>query len=180
MRNEIRLSGSGGQGLITAGIILAKAAALYDDKFAVQSQSYGPEARGGASKAEVIISENEINFPKVQNPDLLVALTQEALGKYLKGVKEGGIIIIDTLLTPTPPQGNYKVYSLPIVTTAAEELGSILTTNIITLGALNALYPVVTDEALSKVVADTFKKAVEINAKALAVGKELAEKAKLM
>ena len=92
-RFEIRLSGSGGQGMITAGIILANAAAIYENKNSVQSQSYGPEARGGASKAEVIISSDEINYPKVTSPDFLVALTQEAYDKYSKDIKDDCLII---------------------------------------------------------------------------------------
>ena len=81
-RTEIRLAGEGGQGMILAGIILAEAAAMYDDKYAVQTQSYGPEARGGASKAEVIIDSGEIDYPEVINADVLVALSQEACDKY--------------------------------------------------------------------------------------------------
>jgi 2-oxoglutarate ferredoxin oxidoreductase subunit gamma len=172
---QIRLSGSGGQGLITAGIILARAAALYDNKNAVQSQSYGPEARGGASKAEVIISDQPINYPKVQNPDVFVALTQEALDKYITGVKEGGLVVMDDMLVKTPPKGDYRLFHLPVLHQAAETVGSIMTANILTLGLLNALYPMVSDEALEKAVKEMFPaKSTELNMKALAVGKELA------
>ena len=88
MKQELRLSGTGGQGLITAGIILAEAA-LLDGKLAIQSQSYGPEARGGASKAEVIISDEAIHFPKVTDPNLLLAMSQEAATKYSHDLTAG-------------------------------------------------------------------------------------------
>lgn len=173
MKQEIRLSGSGGQGLITAGIILARAAALYDDKNAVQSQSYGPEARGGASKAEVIVSDGEINYPKVQSPDVLLALTQESLNKYIHDVKDGGIIIIDSMTVKNPPKGNFKVYSVPVIISAAE-IGSQLSANIIALAVLNKLYPVVSEGALLKAVTASLPKAAEVNKKALAKGAEIA------
>jgi 2-oxoglutarate ferredoxin oxidoreductase subunit gamma len=88
-RYEIRLSGEGGQGLVLAGKILAEAAAIYDERNATQSQSYGPEARGGASKSEVIISDGEIDYPKAEKLDLQLALTQEALDKYWKDLRPG-------------------------------------------------------------------------------------------
>src|SRR3990172_8617479 len=94
---EVRLSGSGGQGIILGGVILAEAAAIYEKKNAVQSQSYGPEARGGASKADVIISDEEIDYPKALKIDVLLALTQEACNKYIKDLKEGGVLIVDSM-----------------------------------------------------------------------------------
>ena len=95
-RYELRFSGAGGQGLITAGIIMAKAASIYEGKQAVQSQSYGPEARGGASKSEVIISDGPIDYPKVTQCDALLAMTQEAANKYSHDLKEGGVLLIDS------------------------------------------------------------------------------------
>ena len=95
MRQEIRLSGSGGQGIILAGIVLAEAA-LYEKMNAVQSQSYGPEARGGASKSEVIISSEAIDYPKVTSPDLVLALTTEAYKKYAKNLPEGTQVVVDS------------------------------------------------------------------------------------
>ena len=93
-RYEMRLSGEGGQGLVLAGKIIAEAAAIYDDRNATQSQSYGPEARGGASKSEVIISDGEIDFPKAENLDLLLALTQEALDKYHSDLKARAVMVV--------------------------------------------------------------------------------------
>src|ERR1035437_4658030 len=95
-RYELRFSGAGGQGLITAGIIMAKAASIYEGKQAVQSQSYGPEARGGASKAEGIISDEAIDYPKVTQCDELLAMTQVACDKYSHDLKEGGVLLVDS------------------------------------------------------------------------------------
>ncbi|MDR2104226.1 MAG: 2-oxoacid:acceptor oxidoreductase family protein, partial [Deferribacteraceae bacterium] len=142
MKTEIRLSGSGGQGLITAGIIFAQAAVL-DGKNAVQTQSYGPEARGGAAKAEVIISDKEIYYPKVTTPDILIALTQEAVNNYISDMSEDGLVIADDTLVKEVPFGNYKIFKTPIVTAASEKLASVLSANIITLALLNTLYPTV-------------------------------------
>ena len=102
---EIRLSGAGGQGLILVGKILAEAAAIYDDKNATQSQSYGPEARGGASRSEVIISDSDIDYPKATQIDLLLAMTQEAVDKYAQDVKKDGIILVDSGFVNKLPPG---------------------------------------------------------------------------
>src|SRR5512142_1072470 len=95
-RYEIRLSGTGGQGLIIAGIILAEAAGIYDGKYVCQTQSYGPEARGGASKAEVVISDEEIDYPMAIKPDVLLAMSQKACDSYLFDLKPGGTLIVDS------------------------------------------------------------------------------------
>ena len=95
MRTEIRIGGFGGQGVILAGIILGKSACLFDGKEAVQTQSYGPEARGGASKCEVVISDSEIDYPKVLTPDIFIAMSNEALVKYIVDLKDNGTLIVD-------------------------------------------------------------------------------------
>src|SRR5512138_314017 len=107
-RYEIRFSGAGGQGLILAGVIMAEAASIYDGKQAVQSQSYGPEARGGASKSEVIISEQAIDYPKATVVDALLALTQEAADKYSHDLKKGGMLLIDSDLVQKVPEGEFR------------------------------------------------------------------------
>ena len=113
-RYEMRLSGEGGQGLVLAGKILAEAAAIYDDKNATQSQSYGPEARGGASKSEVIISDGEIDFPKAEDLDLLLALTQEAFDKYHADLREGGFLVVDAeAVTRLPDVSKWKLVRVP-------------------------------------------------------------------
>ena len=129
MKHELRLSGTGGQGLILAGIILAEAA-LLDGKLAIQSQSYGPEARGGSSKSEVIISEDAIHFPKVTKPDLLLAMSQEAANKYSHDLTKDSVMITDSLFVSEVPDFGGKVYELPITHSAREGLGKILFANI--------------------------------------------------
>ena len=119
-RYELRFSGAGGQGLITAGIILAEAASIHEGKQSVQSQSYGPEARGGASKSEVIISDAPIDYPKVTKCDALLALTQEACDKYSHDLKEGGVLLIDSDLVLREPKGNFKVIKFNNTNTAGD------------------------------------------------------------
>ncbi|GLI19173.1 2-oxoglutarate ferredoxin oxidoreductase subunit gamma [Tepidanaerobacter syntrophicus] len=168
---EIRLSGSGGQGLILAGIILAEAAIL-DGKNAVQTQSYGPEARGGASKAEVIISDEEIYYPKVSNPDVFLALTEEAMTKYANDVKENGLLIIDS--TMKPPKDFLNVLSVPILETAQIKVGRIIVANIVALGVLTEATGAVSREAIEKAVLDRVPKGTEkINKTALQEGFQL-------
>jgi len=157
--NEIRLSGSGGQGLITAGIILAEAA-LLDGLNVIQSQSYGPEARGGASKAEVIISKNEINYPKVINCDILLSLTQLSCDKYIDSLKEGGILIIDDSVV-APLRNDIKIYRVPIIETAINKLNKPMVANIIALGVVYAVTNVVSKESLEKAVLARVPKGTE-------------------
>ncbi len=171
-RWELRLSGSGGQGLITGGIILAEAAIL-DGKNALQSQSYGPEARGGASKAEVIISGEEISFPKVEHCDLLLSLTQLSCDKYIDTLKNGGILIIDESVD-APQRENIKVYRLPILSTATDKLGKSMVANIIALGVINKITDIVTKDSLEKAVLSRVPKGTfDLNKTALAEGYNL-------
>ncbi len=175
-RFEIRFSGSGGQGMILAGIIMAEAAAIYDDKNAVQSQSYGPEARGGASKAEVVISDGSIDYPKATKVDLMLALTQEASSKYSKDVKDGGIVLVDSDAVKEKPNGNFNVYSFPIIETARTELGKTIVANIMSLGMITELTNVVSHEAIEKAVLARVPPAfLELNKKALQIGFEKAK-----
>ncbi|MGA9756425.1 MAG: 2-oxoacid:acceptor oxidoreductase family protein [Desulfobaccales bacterium] len=102
-RYEVRLAGSGGQGLILAGIILAEAGGIYDGKFVCQTQSYGPEARGGASKAEVVISDAEIDYPKAIQPDVLLAMNQKSLDAFIVDLKPGGLLLVDADLVKEVP-----------------------------------------------------------------------------
>lgn len=169
-RSEIRLSGSGGQGIILAGIILAEAA-LLEGKNAVQSQSYGPEARGGASKSEVIISSEFVDYPKVTDPSLVLALTSEAYMRYARGCNDGVIVMVDDSITAELEDG---VLSLPIIRSARETLGRPIVANIVALGAINAVAKLVAPESLEKAVLHRVPKGTEeLNKKALALGYEL-------
>ncbi|MGI6703303.1 MAG: 2-oxoacid:acceptor oxidoreductase family protein [Clostridia bacterium] len=169
---EIRLSGSGGQGLLLAGIILAEAAIL-DGKNAVQTQSYGPEARGGASKSEVIISEGDIYYPKVRKPNVFLALTQEAYNKYVGSTCEEGVIIADESVEITDVKCAKK-YSLPILDTAKNVVGRAMVANIVALGTINEITGLVSPEALEKAVLNRVPKGTEeLNRKALETGREI-------
>ncbi|HEU0264602.1 MAG TPA: 2-oxoacid:acceptor oxidoreductase family protein [Geobacterales bacterium] len=170
-RYELRFSGAGGQGLILAGVIMAEAASIYDGKQAVQSQSYGPEARGGASKSEVIISEGPIDYPKATKVDALLALTQEACDKYTHDLKEGGVLLVDSDLVKNLPKGNYKTVSFPIINTAKNEVGREIVANIVALGAMVALTGVVSKESAEKAVLSRVPEAfTELNKKAFQMG----------
>jgi 2-oxoglutarate ferredoxin oxidoreductase subunit gamma len=171
MKTELRLSGSGGQGLILAGVILADAA-LIDGKRAIQSQSYGPEARGGSSKAEVIISDGDIDFVKVQKCDMLLCLTQEAYDKY--GKEFTSVLVLDENLKLKYPEPE-KVVKVPILDTASEKLGKPMVANIVALGAVNGLLNLVSKESLQKAVVSRVPRGTEeLNRKALEMGYELA------
>lgn len=167
-RFEMRLSGSGGQGMILASVIMSDAIGQGTTKNVVQSQSYGPEARGGASKADVVVSDNEIYYPKAMRLDLLLAMTQESLDSYLPFLKDDGVLIIDsTLVTRVPEQEHY---ALPFTRLAREEAGHIMVANVIALASITELTGVVPKEALLDAVLrraprgteEKNKKAVEI------------------
>lgn len=179
MRKEIALSGFGGQGLVLGGIILAEAAVLYEGKEATHTQSYGPEARGGASKSEVIISDEEINYPEIDNPDIFLAMTQDALNKYGATVKEDGIIIVDTeYVTDLSPVAGYKnLYKFPITEISRKETGKTLSANIVALGIIASITGIVKKEYLEKAVLNRVPPATkEMNQKALNAGFEVVQK----
>lgn len=172
-RYELRFSGSGGQGMILAGIIMAEAAAIYDGKKAVQSQSYGPESRGGASRSEVIISDEDIDYPKATSIDAMLALTQEACMKYNKDIKTGGVLLIDSDEVKKIPNGDFKIYSFPIISTARDALGKEIVANIISLGLITELTRIVSHEAIERAVLARVPAAfLDLNKKALYTGFE--------
>lgn len=180
-RYEIRFSGAGGQGLILAGIIMGEAASIYDGKQAVQSQSYGPEARGGASKSEVIISDEPIDFPKATAVDALLALTQEACDKYSKDLKEGGILLVDSDLVKKPPKGKFTLVRFPIINTAKNEVGRTIVANIVALGAMVALTGIVSRDSAEKAVLSRVPAAfTDLNRKAFRAGYDKALQARDM
>ena len=175
MRTEFRLSGSGGQGILLAGIVLSEAAIL-EDLFVAQTQSYGPEARGGSSKAEVVISDTEIDYPKNTDPDYLLALTAESYKAY--GHEMGkGVIIVDSSVK-LDPQIKAKTYSVPIIETT-KKIGKIIVTNIVALGVIGGLSGIVKQQTLEKAVLDRVPKGTEdLNLSALKAGFELAAQVK--
>ena len=161
MRTEIRICGFGGQGIILAGIILGKSASLFDGKEAVQTQSYGPEARGGASKCEVVISDSEIEYPKVQSPDILVAMSNEALIKYIVDLKDEGTLIVDPGTTDIEDvrdfidQHNIKVYEAPATKTANDEIGLKIVANIVMVGAITKVTGIISENAAIESIKDS-------------------------
>ena len=176
MRQSFRFSGTGGQGLITAGIILAEAA-LLDDKLAVQSQSYGPEARGGSSKAEAIISDEPIHFGRVICPNTLLVLSQEAANKYTADCDASTTVITDTLFVHEVPGTYGKRVDLPIPHKNKKKRGKTLIANIVALGAVVALTKCVSKEAITQAVLNRVPKGTEeANKKALEAGMALVEK----
>jgi len=174
-RTEIRLAGEGGQGMILAGIILAEAAAIYDGKNVVQTQSYGPEARGGASKSEVIIAEGEIDFPEVISADVQMVMSQEACDKYAGTLKKGGLLIVDQDKVGRVP--TTRAVKAPITRLAVEATGKAITANVVALGLLVGLTEVVSRDAIAKAVTARAPKGTEeLNLTALAAGFAAAER----
>jgi len=170
-RCEIRLSGAGGQGLLLAGKIIAEAAAIYDGKLATQAQSYGPEARGGASKSEVVISDEDIDYPVATNLDLLLAMTQESVDAYVGDVKDGGIVLADSGLVASVPPGNYRVLHLPIAETAREKVGKGVTANLVAVGIIAGLVDVVKPTAIESAIRARVPRGTEdSNLKAFRIG----------
>jgi len=170
---EIRLVGSGGQGVILCAIILAKAA-LKNDVFVAQSQSYGPEARGGACRAEVVVSENPIDFPKVEQSDFLLALTQASLDKYISRAKPGSNVMYDSSLTWPENDNSCVGTALPILETARVKVGKAMCANIVALGAINAFLKIADNAVLESIVKESVPKGTDVlNLKALHEGTQL-------
>jgi 2-oxoglutarate ferredoxin oxidoreductase subunit gamma len=177
-RTEIRLAGEGGQGMILAGIILAEAAAIYDGKQVTQTQSYGPEARGGASRSEVVISDDEIDHPEVLSADVVVALSQEAYKKFAKTVRAGGLVIVDEDRVDT--SADFTGIKIPIVRIAQEASGKSITANTVALGVLVGLTGLVSRGAIEKAITARAPKGTEeMNRKALQAGFAAAEQVRV-
>ena len=159
-----------------AGKLLAEAAAVYDGKNAVQTQSYGPEARGGKSKTDIVISDGEIDYPKATRVNVLLAMTQPALDEYLGSLREDGMLIVDSYLVERVDRE--AVIEIPFTLLAIEECGRKLFANVVALGAVVELTKAVGWESLKSAVLARVPKGTEaINAKALDVGREAASRA---
>ena len=149
---RIVFSGSGGQGVITAAIILAEAAVIHEGMNATQSQSYGAAARGGATRSDVIISDEEINFPVVDQANILVCLTQDAYNSYSPIIRPGGILISDNRFVTTTRKVDARQIEIPIYASVMEEIGKPIVFNIAVLGALLGIKPLVQEESLLAVI----------------------------
>jgi len=166
---ELIISGSGGQGAILAGIILASAA-LDNGYNVIQTQSYGPEARGGASRSEVMISSEELAYPKVQNCNYMVSMTQESLQKYSGMLRDDGVLLIDEQMDASSIKDSITVYKAPIFSTV-EKLKKPMVANILVLGILNTIAKIADAEILSKAIQQRVPAGtVDINLKALNEG----------
>jgi 2-oxoglutarate ferredoxin oxidoreductase subunit gamma len=164
-------SGSGGQGVITAAIILAEAAVLYDGLNAVQSQSYGAEARGGATRSDVIIADSVVHYPKVIQPNILVCLTQQAYNKFYPIVRPGGLLITDERYVQIERKVDARQKELPIYSTVMEKVGKPIVFNICMLGTVIGLTQLVQPESIMKVLDDRIPSGfLEMNRTALDLG----------
>ncbi len=170
MPTEIRLSGFGGQGMALAGFLLGKAFSLYAGREAVMTQAYGPEARGGASSANLVVSDSLIDYPFVEHPDVLIAMSQEAYTKFRPTAKPGALILIDEELVT--PNGDDHVWAIP-ATHLAEDLGRRIVANVIMLGFFVAVTGLISREALEQSLESTLKpKLLPLNLRAFETGFE--------
>ncbi len=175
-RCRLVFSGSGGQGVITAAIILAEAAVLYENLVAVQSQVYGPAARGGATRTDVIISESNINYPKVIQPNVLVCLTQEAYNKFYPIIRPGGLLITDNRFVKIQRKVDAQQKELPMYRRVMESIGKPIVFNICMLGAVVGLTKLVKPESIMEVLKERIPSGfLKMNREALDLGMKLAE-----
>ena len=170
MRHEVRFSGYGGQGIILSAVILGRAAALYDNKYAVQTQVYGPEARGGASMGQVVIDNAPIRYPEVVDPDIYVIMSQQGFEKYGSRAGKDAVMLLDTDLVRSRPISRY--YEIPATTEAKETLGKEIVANIVMIGAVAGLGVLPIDRELFETVIREGMAAerVEANLRAFAIG----------
>ena len=174
-RFEIRLSGTGGQGILTLGKIMGQVLALDHGYSVTQTQSYGPEARGGASRSDLVISSYRISYPKPVNLDMLVALSQEACNLYFRNLKASGFLLVDTSLVTQTPSNIY--WGLPFTSMARDKIGVPQATNVICLGALSHLLPFMNFANVKKALAGVLPaKILDVNVKALTLGHSQAKK----
>ena len=179
-RYEVRIGGFGGQGVVTMAVVMGETLSLIDNKYVVQTQSYGPEARGGASKSELVISDEEIDYPKVQEPDVFVALSRAAYLEYIGGLKENGILIIDEDLVEIEgdlPKG-VKVYRIPATRIADKEIGNKQATNVVMLGAFSVITKALSAEGLKQRIEERWPRFIKSNMLALELGMKAGKEAK--
>lgn len=174
-RFTIVFSGSGGQGVITAAVMLAETAVLYEGLNAVQTQTYGPEARGGAARADVIIANTEIRFPKVLQPRVLVCLSQRAYDKYVGTLRPGGLLITDPYYVKRDVRVDARHIAPPMYDAVKNQLGNTIAFNVCVLGALVQVTKIVRPESVAKVIEERAPSDfLELNRKAFSIGLDLA------
>ncbi|OGP78058.1 MAG: hypothetical protein A2V86_05255 [Deltaproteobacteria bacterium RBG_16_49_23] len=170
-RTEILIGGVGGQGVVLSGILLGTAATLFEGKQAVQTQSYSSELRGGSARAEVIISEEPVSDPQVRRPDILIALAEEAIPRYVERIRSKGLLVIDSDLVKGAKPGDYEILSIPATSIADKEMGNIVVANLIILGALLKKTGLLSVESMEKAIEVSVpKKATAMNLKAFRRG----------
>jgi len=168
---EVRIAGFGGQGVILSAVILGKAASIYENAFATMTQNFGPEARGGACSAQLILSDSPVLYPYVPHPDVLVVMSQEAYSRFVPELKDGGMLIVEEdLVRVSEIKEGVKVYSIP-ATRFAEELGKRMVLNSVMVGFFTAVTQLLKPEAVRKAVADSVPSSFrELNLKAFEKG----------
>ena len=172
---EVRLAGLGGQGIILAGIIAAEAAGIHEGKEVVQTQAYGAEARGGFSRSDVVISDNMILYPKASKLDFLLAMSQSAYEENLPSLKKGGVLLVDS--TYVSELSGPKIYAIPFSKIAREKFGRENVANIIALGAITQIFPIISEESMEKAVLNRVpKRFIEMNKKAFKEGVRVSKK----
>ena len=178
-RYEVRIGGFGGQGVVTMAMVAGETASLFDKKYVVQTQSYGPEARGGASKSEIVISDEEIDYPKVLAPDVFVVLSRAAYLEYIHGLKDDGTLIIDEDLVEIEgelPKG-VKVYKIPATRIADKDVGNKQATNVVMLGAFTVITKALSIEGLKARIEERWPRFVKSNMLALDLGMKAGKEA---
>ena len=173
-RTEIRIAGFGGQGVILSGVLLGSAAVLHGGRYAIQTQTYGAAARGGAARSDVIIDDTPIVYPQVTRPDIMTAFTNQALSKYIDDLRHGAILIIDSGLVRPPEGTSFDIHGIPATTIAVDTFRRNIVANMIMLGYMTALTGIVGREALEAAIREGVPKGTEdLNLAAFAKGVEL-------
>ncbi len=178
-RCRMVFSGSGGQGVITAAVILAEAAVIVEGLNATQSQSYGAAARGGSTRTDIIISDSVIHYPKVIQPNVLVCLTQESYGQYQGIIRPGGLLLLDTRFVQTEKKVDARQVGLPMYETVMDKIGKPIVFNICMLGALIKITGLVKPESIMTILEKRIPAGfLDINRQALELGMELCKHVK--
>ncbi len=175
-RTEIRIAGFGGQGVVLSGVLVGTAAAVSDGRCAVQTQSYGAAARGGGARSEVIVADDPIVYPRVTHPDIMVAMSEEAMAKYGAAMKPGGLLFIDSDLVKAVPRDDVRLVGAPVSNLATQELGRTIVANLVMLGILVEKTGVVSVSGMEAAIREHVPpKTIDLNLKAFRRGLELGQ-----